>query len=508
MNFQIETWSKELENKIVSDKDKVLFNEAIRCLENKTYRAGYILAWLSIVESLRNKIQELAATGNVQADNCLKSIETKEKSLQSNDNTIINEAEKCGFINSTEKNQLEFLYRERCKFAHPYFQQPTSTELIHIIERSVYLALSKEILFKKDYIEELVTNILEKPHYLPNNNEYITSFALEKINRIDQSLYPFLFKTLYYKLSMAYEKDVSETIVNKLLSFIRVLLYMNGDDIQKVDWALERNATDYPNIFCQLINEDVWQHFSQRVKIICLEYVKSSNDENSFKRQARIRIKQLIEKNILERDFIDEFNAFLSNTPLSISGELYKLPCNELFERIIECAQSFIYSDNTSAISFLYTDDGQNFLHSLSNEQKVELGVALAISAENNSYSSRNYLRSIHDTKSKIFEGIIYGCFYFDKNQFLFRKRVFEIAIFRINECEDDENLQRIFQDILNKYKALAFDGSTYLNNLHYSKNDIDKVLESKKNKEYVVSTLNYISSNLESIQLDDFKGS
>jgi len=484
----IEKWRSELVTKVYFDGDKVLLNEAIDCLKSKSYRAGYIVSWLSIVESLRNKIKELSVTGNSQAENSLALIEKEEAALKSNDIKIVEEALTCGFLSKMEKEEVLFLWTQRCKFAHPYYLAPTEYELVFTIEKSISLALSKQILFKKDYIEKLISDICDTPHFIKDDYRSVVAHAKDKLSRIDPNLHSFFFKSLFYKLSEAIDKESSQFIVKRIIFYLTQIIVEAGDRSSAEEWKLEDRATKFPNRFCLLVRSETWKTFNRRIKELCLQYIKSDGDDED-KRIGRMRFKNLVKKGTLEEPFLADFYLFLNTAPFYVASELYQAADANLKSRVNEMIESTSYTENGRLIDFLYTEDGARYIDKLEPSDLKKLGGDIVYSAWRNCFASKSFIKNFAVSNEKIFYSIVEGCFYTEQNTLFLYGNIFKSILYQVQNG-DDSKMEGLLARIDIRFDSVAFDHESYNSNILTTKNEIESIFETNTLKPFIEKTL------------------
>lgn len=456
----INQWRSDLNNKVHFDNDKVLLNEAIDCYHSKSYRAGYIVAWLTIVESLRLKIKELSNTGNKQAEISLGNIIKEEDALKSNDMKIIEEALICGFVNKTEKDEIMFLWGQRCKFAHPYYMAPTAMELAHIIEKSISLALCKQILFKKEYIDDLVNDICNTHHFIKDDFTYVVDHAKQKIARIDSILHPYFFKTLFFKYSESIDKEVSKIFIRRINFYIAEILFQNKENIDKPEWRLEEQATKFVEKFALLIDNRTWPLLNRRLKDLVMEYIKSESI-SQLKREARLRIKHLIRKGILEEPYLSDFYSFLDQSFFRVTSEFYQSTDAQLLNRALALIETNDYYDNGYFIDFMYSEEGVNFVAALSKTDLDRIAHAIDNSAWNNCFASKNFIRSRGASEIRLFCALVKGCFNYDEEMIYINRQVLDILSHTINKT-DHPLLSEAFTEIDNLTSNFNFGENSY----------------------------------------------
>ena len=137
------TWLEYLRSQIIEEKDAANFDDIIRCYQGGLLRAGFLMAWLMLVESLKRKIVELADKGVKVAISELKTITTTEDAMHSNDEVIWKGALKCDLITKEEDCVLEMLWRKRCIMSHPYMPDVTESDFRYMVENLISTSLSR-----------------------------------------------------------------------------------------------------------------------------------------------------------------------------------------------------------------------------------------------------------------------------------------------------------------------------------------------------------------------------
>ena len=166
MKKDYQEWISAIASRIIDPEDKNIFKEVTQCMKSDCYRAAYILSWISLIESIKRKINQYASLGDKNAELAVEKIELAETQKLSADKLIYEQAKECGIVDDSELSIITFLWERRCLFAHPYEKQPDLDEVKYIITQSVNISLGKELHFNKNYIDDLCTNIAEKPFYL------------------------------------------------------------------------------------------------------------------------------------------------------------------------------------------------------------------------------------------------------------------------------------------------------------------------------------------------------
>jgi hypothetical protein len=118
----------DLDELIVRCRDKLakkFIQEAVACYRAGAYRSCIVATWNAIVFDFLHKLRELELLGNGEATNILKNFEiirseTKFKELWQFESDIPNVAQtKFDFLSSVEKSDIERLFDDRSRCAHP-----------------------------------------------------------------------------------------------------------------------------------------------------------------------------------------------------------------------------------------------------------------------------------------------------------------------------------------------------------------------------------------------------
>ncbi|MFL5763577.1 MAG: hypothetical protein ACJ77K_06500 [Bacteroidia bacterium] len=444
-------WEDGLEQQIVPTEDKTLFKEAIKCLNAECFRAGYIVAWLSIAESLKLKISELAPNEK-QAEQSWKKIEAEEAQHKSVDKTIIAEAKNCKIIDDNEEQRILFLWAERCKFAHPYHVAPTADELRYIIAQAVILTLSKPVLYRKSFVDEFVESISTKPHYFPDNGSAIATEVSRIIPRISPDLHPYLLKSLMAKLGEIAADPARSAYRLRFRVTIKELLLLHKTELDDKKWGLEGIALKYPKTFVWILHKDLWAHLPARVKDVMVQFLISL-EHNEEEENGRYFLKKMNDVGLLESHLRDRFNAYLDTKSLDYSLQFYSLD-DHFYNQILSHLSDGSYVKNNSAIAALESESGVELLKTLDSDKKFELGKALLISGARGSFKAKSYIQYHSIADPDILRGMLNATFIHYDGSYVFRSEFIGVTLNRIKELRDEE-ITKLFQTVAENIKAV-----------------------------------------------------
>ena len=206
-------WLDNLRSQIIEKKDAANFDDIIRCYQNGLLRAGFLMAWLMLIESFKRKVVELADKGVNVAISELKTITTTEDAMHSNDEVIWKGALKCDLITKEEDNVWSYFYimmpgmravhdrlkklsegetkseaflKVSSKLLNPFILRRTKAEYLkelpECVERNIYVNMSKE----EREVYHTVHRVFGKA-LKDGTSGRVTSIALEALLRLRQA---------------------------------------------------------------------------------------------------------------------------------------------------------------------------------------------------------------------------------------------------------------------------------------------------------------------------------
>ncbi|MCD4790489.1 MAG: hypothetical protein K8R37_10855 [Bacteroidales bacterium] len=467
----MQKWIDEIESQIIDTEDKVLFDEAIGCLKNNFLRSSYIITWICLVESLKRKLYKLSNLGDKKAEEAIKKIEKNEEQNNSVDKIIMEESMNCSIIENTDYSTLKYLWEQRCIFAHPYRIQPQIEEVKHILSQTLKLSLGKDLFFNKDYLTEIAINIVDKPFFLPVDNEKLQEYSQKVLSRTPQNLFPFFFKTLLYKIGTIKDNDTKLNEQVKLRQFIIQTLENTEKQLDDAVWAIEDRAVKFPyECFIGFVSKSIWTKIPERVKEILISYIET--EENPQKLSVmKLITKGLIESSILEDKFKTKFIKYLNKNKFANAINYYG-DSKSAYERVISELETFDYNMQNDVVDFLKTDNGVNHINGLDFQKQFYLGRILKAASRNNHFKSQSLTHSIISLSTNysgyVIGGIAFGHIINNRDLLNIELKQIVPMVKILNNTEQDIQeyvYQKIFKN-LNDKKADEFDKFSYSNEL------------------------------------------
>jgi len=489
----MQQWIDELRERIIEEDDKVLFDEATNCLKNGLNRASYILAWIMTVESLKRKIKLFSNLGDKRATEAQEKIEKAEEEKISTDKLIYEESQRCGILDNTDISTINFLWQQRCLFAHPYNKQPEEDEVRHIITQGIKLVLAKEVLYSKDFLSELADNIANKPFYLPNETDKIREYAKNIVSRTPQNLHAFFFKTVLFKIGQI---STNQELFNELrkLRFCLVELFINTSiPLDNVDWSLEHRVTNFPyECFVGFVHQETWSKLPERIKEMLIDYFKGESDNTKLiplKSIGNNLVQNEVITGELREKYFEKLDSLKYDSAINFYGD-----DKARFKRTISELESWQYEQQNPVIDHIKGESGIKWISKLDKDDLFYLGRLLRTCASGGHWKTQYLIPSIVngtiDYPEYLKAGLAYCAFISRQDKYALDERFVLNAVKLLNQTSDD--LQKDIYDkivgVLNADSPDSWDKELFneAGLIELSKNVLDGIEDIKeKNKDY-----------------------
>jgi hypothetical protein len=395
MSTELSNWISAQRGKIIEADDQVMFDEVSKCLLAGCYRAAYILGWVMIAESLKRKIYKLSGLGDATAVEINKKIETQEGNKQSVDKLIVENVGKCGIVEPNEVSTIEYLWAQRCVFAHPYNLSPVEGEVRHLLEQSIMITLSRNLTLNKAYLQELSKNLAEKPYFLPAEKEAVFLHAHSILSRTPQRLYPFFFKTLLSDLGGIINEDTKNRETAKLRWYIIALTEKAELPLDDESWTLVEKAGKYPfESFAGYASDKNWGIIPDRVKDMLIGYFAYETDNRKLT-FLKLIVRGLLSTGVLEDRFRIKLVNKLDSIPFDGAIDYYGI-ADLQFNRIVTELNSGSFELQNIVADYIKTTKAIQFINSLEPEKQIQLGILIAMAANERSFKCQNLIAPIN----------------------------------------------------------------------------------------------------------------
>lgn len=274
------SFSDKYSQKVLDPTDKKILDEALRCADNECYRASYIMIWISIVESLKRKINILNAIGSTHAKTAVKKINEAEKDKRSIDKDLISYAFDCGLIGVDQRVTMDYLWARRSLFAHPYEKHPLESDLVEAVNHALDISLGREIHYSRQAIDEKIEVLSSQPHIVGTKTSEIVIYVNDFIELIKEADYKYAHDKAQLTINNWFKEKPSAGnmyVYRRLGIFIKKILCKESIDFSdpkwKIDHAVEHHCFE---TWATMVSANTWNKFSDRNRSQLIRFITPS----------------------------------------------------------------------------------------------------------------------------------------------------------------------------------------------------------------------------------------
>jgi len=438
-----------LKEQIVNEKDKVLFDEILACYKGKALRAAYIMTWISIVESLKQKFNEMAIRDS-QVEKFVAEIKEKEEKEKPVDKNILDNAKKYGLISAVEYEKLDNIRKMRNIYAHPYQVGPSPEEVIAAIKIAVESVLSKPPLLRYGYVREVIDSLVKEFHYIDDDEQKIREFARNIAYKIHPETYPYIFRTSCEHLEFLIKEPALSRFVRRLLIFIDELFEeINLDRIDE-RWKFIELCKKFPNGCALLISTTrIWKLAPEQIQDMVIGYLLEPVSEGKIHPPTTFGLRivfSLHNKGLLTDSQQKKFFNIINKKEVSYHTLIQaEIPLKFYVNKILEDLKSYTWPLQNSAGVALSNIDAHQFFD-LSDEQQEELGRNVLQASEGNAFDVIDFLNKVskapHQYPKAFLKGIFFETLFNENTQLRMKNKHFDTALKCILNCKEETCLE------------------------------------------------------------------
>lgn len=384
------TWLTDLQKKIIEDKDKNNFDDLICCYQNDLLRAGFVMAWLMLVESLKRKVVDLAAKGVKVAVTEKENIDKAEDAMQSNDGAIIKAALACDLITKEENAVLELLWKKRCIMSHPYMPNVKEEDFRYMVEYLVSISLGKTVMWSQSMITDFFEDIKNNLFVIPNTIESRKDYANNTLALIPDKKRPFFWKTLFYEYSTSIGSGKK-----KQMSFLKQLavLFINlpGVDINEANYTLDKQIKNYCAVCWRIFSmESAWKKLNKEYQGQLFRFLEdNSGESNKVLEYAAMLIEKI---DNLDKEYLDSYYASLKEYDV-FDVERYYLDKDMFLNRLYdEKISSWLFETQGRFVDWLRSMPEEE-IEDYNSKQLSRLGSFMQMCCLNGTYKAQDFVK-------------------------------------------------------------------------------------------------------------------
>ncbi len=227
-----------MKGKISEAADRPLFGEAVICFEAGALRSSYIMVWISVAESLRNRFSAMTERGDGQAGKVLKQVEKLERQNQATDLYLLDQAKVLGLVTDEQHDKLSHLRGMRNRYAHPTGRGPTEQETLAALEIAVDAVLSQPTLLRHGYADYQLAVLFGEPYWLPDDEQVVRENAAGVARRLHAVAAPRLLEGLVEGYGGIFGDPDRDVIRRRTGWFVEGFLAEARPDLSEPRWRI------------------------------------------------------------------------------------------------------------------------------------------------------------------------------------------------------------------------------------------------------------------------------
>ena len=384
-------WLTILRTQIIEEKDAANFDDIIRCYQDDLLRAGFLMAWLMLVESLKRKIVELADKGVKVATSELKIITTTEDAMHSNDEVIWKGALKCELITKEEDSVLEMLWKKRCIMSHPYMPEVNESDFRYMVEKLVSISLCRTLMWSKPMIDDYFSDIRANVFLIPDESAEQQEVADRILTLVPEKLRPFFWKTLFYELSLSLEDGHKKH--QKMLKMLAIrFVKQPGLNINESSFTLANQIRDHCGVCWNVFsNKKAWEKLSEDYQAQMFRFLKDNKKE--AKKVLNLAYYLIDSDDSLDEKFIECYYEALAEYDVTDMQSYYldkKRFLKILYDEKIKGYQFNDQGDFIDMLKSMEEDDLEDFTLG----QRQMLGKYVEMCCVNGTFKAHDFVKS------------------------------------------------------------------------------------------------------------------
>jgi hypothetical protein len=411
------------EPRVLSADDQPLFQEAVVSAREGAARGAYILIWISGAESLKRKFREASPRDPIAARIKAK-IAQDESRHKSVDMLILDKAKEYGFIDDAAHQRLEYVYKMRCVYGHPYEAAPTDQELTNAAQVVVDEILSKPTLLKTAFVDSLVGSLYSDINYLEPSEDRVKEFASEVSTKIAPDAFEYLLMQYTQKLEATADDATMLDITKRGKWFLGEFLKQVGAGfLNEQEWHAFVTAYPKTSNIVLFTSNQVYTSVGRRAQESLISWIINNA---RLRPHALKKLERLLENNQLSIAQVARFKA-VDFASQKAAG----LKIKTLFDNLIVELKAHDWYRQNPAMEVV-ANARPTEIEELGTAEQEILGRNVAQSADGSSGSAITYLTRLQTDSSDLPESFIYGivveCFFNESNTFRLKERGIDLV--------------------------------------------------------------------------------
>ena len=473
-------------NKIPAKEDRTLFKDAVHSAEAGALRAAYLMIWLACAESLKRRFYE-AKKRDSSAEKIVTKIENKEQAQQAVDKYILKISREYGFISDSGHDDLSYIYKMRCLYAHPYEEAPSQELVLHAADAVIRHVLSKPVKLKKAYVKQLLKDLMEDSNYLDDERTEVQTFANNILPRIDENIYKWLLDEYWKELEKIADDKSMTIFLRRGRWFCYAVLKKTGMKIFSNDEWHDRTRK-FPKALIQVCRfANIYKGIGRRAQNSLVGTILSESETRPriLKRLEWLSKKEALNERQQER-FVKHISKMKPKEIIS-SG----LSTKTYYEHLISQMKARNWSVQSPAIDFIVSN-GLDQIAELDKNQQINLGRNVLQVAEGGEWSASIFLDNLSRSSASLpidfVHGIALEVFANEQSQVRFKIHCLS-KVLSILDRLTQEQQDQLISEIVSTIEAGNLKNPNKLMHRHHY-DDVINLLKFRKWAEPLMTTL------------------
>ncbi len=389
----LETTVAAMSERISEHADRPLFEEAVTCFKAGALRASYIMAWISLAESLRTRFSTMAQRSDEQAGKILKQVEKLERDNQATDLYLLDQAKVLGLVTDEQHDKLSHLRGMRNRYAHPTGRGPTEQETLAALEIAIDAVLSEPTLLRHGYADYQLAALFGEPHWLPDDEQAVRENAAGVARRLHPIVAPRLLEGLVERYEGVFGDPDRDVVRRRAGWFVGGFLAETRPDLSEPRWRIVDLVLQRPVAASLMLGTpEAFGLLPKQARGMVLGHL--TNPVGSGSAAAKLlglqRTRALAAADLLSLEELEQVGARFeeaSYRALQSAG----VPLETYAERLLNALRSHNWDRQNPAAAAL-GNAGPKQVRALRSEQQEQLGRNVLQAAQGSSYGAQGLL--------------------------------------------------------------------------------------------------------------------
>ena len=375
---------------IAEDVDYLLFDEVAKTLDAGAFRAAYVMTWIAVAESLRNKFVVMADR-DAEVGRIVRTVEHAENKDEPTDRLILDAAAKLGLVSSDEARKLGHMREMRNVYAHPRQAGPSEEEVLAALATAVDSVLSRSPALRHGYVNGLLVSLFDDRHFLDDVEEIVSDYASGVARRVHLDATPYLVAELLKRLEPLMGDPEMGMLRRRCIWFSRAVLDELRPTLSAERWDVVRIMQRCPRASSALYSEPViWPLLPPQAQDMAIGRLLEPADRSRPSATDIRRVRELQARGLLTSRQEERLDAVLGSVGVNVLAAA-GMSLAEYAPRVVEELASHNWYRQNDACDALMSQ-GPKAAMQLNDDMLEELGRNVLQAAEGTAGSAMFFI--------------------------------------------------------------------------------------------------------------------